>query len=240
MLRGIYGNSASMQIMQNKMDVLANNLANSTTAGFKKKNVFLQQLISAEQAVERNKIPVMLTKEKIATYTDPSNGKLKTTGNPLDVAIQGDGFFEVQTENGTAFTRNGEFKISNNGILVNSEGYPIVGEGGPIEVNGSSIEINSEGMIIIDGKMVNKLSLKQINMNHASSEANGLYFTDEANDIDNGKFSIVQGSIELSNVDIVKEMVNMIATQRHYDINSKVIKAQDDTLNKSVNQVGRV
>ncbi|MEA1973665.1 MAG: flagellar basal body rod C-terminal domain-containing protein, partial [Candidatus Cloacimonadota bacterium] len=126
-----------------------------------------------------------------------------------------------------------------NGILVNSEGMPIIGEGGPINIQGNQIEVNKEGMVIVDGRTVNKLAIKNIDINNSLSIGNNLFIPKNSGDVTESNSQILQGSLELSNVKIVKEMVNMITTQKNYDFNAKVIKTQDTTLNKTVNYIAR-
>lgn len=237
MLRGIYRNSSAMQVLQDRINVVSNNMANVSTTGFKKKNVFFQQLLNAEQALERNEMDVQLTKDKIATYTDDSDGAIKTTGNPLDFAISKDGFFRVQTPQGVGFTRNGEFKISVDGNLVNSAGMQILGEGGPINIQGNHIEVNEEGTIMVDGQVVNRIALQNIDLDNSLSIGDNIFIPKNPNDISEATGTIHQGKLEMSNVNIVKEMVNMLVTQKNYEFNAKVIRTQDTTLDKTVNRI---
>lgn len=239
MLRGIYRNSSAMQIMQDKINVVSNNLANVSTAGYKKKGVFCQQLMDAEQALERNQLDVKLSKERIATYTDESGGAIRTTNNPLDFAISSKGFFQIQTPQGIGYTRNGEFNINSNGDLVNTAGMPVLGEGGPINIQGNHIEVNKEGSVIVDGLLVNRFALKNIDVDNSKSIGNNIFLPKNAADVTVSTSQIEQGSLEMSNVNVVNEMVNMIVTQRNYDFNAKVIKTQDSTLNRTVNDIAK-
>jgi flagellar basal-body rod protein FlgG len=239
MVRSLHQNSSSMQLLLDKMNVTSNNLANVNTAGFKKKGVFFQQLIGAEQALERNQIKQQMPIGQIATYTDYSAGKMNYTGNPLDVALQSNGFFTIETAEGDRYTRNGNFSIDSNQNLVTADGNLVKGEAGPIQITGRDVVIAKDGTIQIDGEVVNKLMVKSIDQDQLVRITPTLYSPQEGANINEPESSnISQGYLELSNINIVAEMTNMIATQRHYDANSKLIKTADDTF-RLVNQIGK-
>jgi len=239
MLRGIYQNSSSMLLLESRVDNTANNLANANTPGYKKRDVFFQQLIVAEQSVERNNIDVTLPGGKVATYIDASNGIMNKTGNPLDMAISGKGYFAVETPQGIAYTRDGRFSINDTGQLVNQNGYLVIGDGGPIEIQGNSLEISKTGDIIVDGNVVNRLTVRDFDANAAKMFDNFFVPDEEISQPELSEYAVVQGFIEESNVNPVKEMAELIVAQRHFEMNYKLIRAQDDTLDKAVNQVGK-
>lgn len=239
MIRGIYQNAAAMQLLQDSSDVTANNMANVNTAGFKKKNVFFQQLISAEEALRRNQLDYKLPDGKTPTYTDFSNGKLEKTENPLDLAIQGQGFYRVQTPEGQFFTRAASFSLDGQGNLVTPQGYQVLGEAGPIQITGEKVEVNSDGAIIVDGVFVNQLQLTNFDTNLATKMNDNLYSLPEGIEQTEANAEVLQGFVERSNVSVVHEMVSLIRTQRHYEANQKLITAQDETLRKTVNEIGK-
>ncbi len=239
MIRGIYQNSSAMQLLENKVDVIANNLANISTAGYKRRDVSFQQMIEAEQALDRNMLKVKLPDGFTPTYTDNSDGRLKQTGNPLDIALSGKGFFQVKTDNGLAYTRDGNFKINSEGQMVTPDGYKVMGNSGPIEINGSKIDVDQSGQISVDGKVVNQFLFKNINIDNSIIMKDNLYKQKTTGYLEDAKPRVSQGFVEESNVNNVKEMVEMISAQRLYEANQKLIKAQDDTLNKAVNQIAR-
>mgnify|MGYP006277914041 CR=1 FL=1 len=238
MLRGIYQNSSAMQLLESKMDNTANNIANVNTSGYRKRGVFFQQLVEAEQAVERNLIDVKLPAGKVATYIDNTDGKFEQTGNPLDVAIKGDGFFTVQTSRGQGFTRAGEFKINSEGMLVTSDGDLVMGEGGPIELTGNNFQVDQAGNIAIDSVNVNKLLIQKFDINDVKTDGNLFYPQGNIEAVSESDYKVSQGFVEHSNVDIVKEMVSMITTQRNYGNNQRLIRSYDESL-KKVNMVGK-
>lgn len=179
--------------------------------------------------------------DKIAIDYTP--GIITETGNKLDFALDGDGFFKVQTPNGIAYTRDGAFTLDANGQLVTKEGYAVLGQNGPIVLGQNSFEVNGNGDIIIDGRVQNRLDIVDIdNKEYLRKQGNNLYTmvgNIEAEEVPfTGK--LLQGHIETSNVNTIKEMVNMITALRSYEVNQKIIQAQDQLLDKVVNDLGRL
>jgi flagellar basal-body rod protein FlgF len=263
MVRGLYQSSASMQYLIEKTDVIANNIANTTTNGFKRKGVFFRELIGAEQALERNQIHAMVAGDghhftrqrrvecepngqpwsaggEVATYTDYSGGPLRSTGNPLDLALGDEGYFSVETSQGTGYTRDGQFKLDKDGFLVTSDGNRVNGEGGPIQITGSSVSVGTNGAVVVDGKEINRIAVRTFDEARQNHILNGMIHLPEGSDASPVlNPNVQQGFLESSNVSAVREMVEMIAAQRHYDADSRVIQTIDSTLQKSVNDIGR-
>jgi flagellar basal-body rod protein FlgG len=240
MIRGIYTNSSAMQYLQEKMDVVANNVANSTTNGFKRSGLFQDQLMGAEQANNRNKIQQALPEGEIKTYVEFTQGGSIATNNKLDFSIGGDGFFSIQTPNGTAYTRDGQFTVNQEGVLVTASGYPVLGKAGQINVQGEKISVSEEGIISIDGTEVNKFDMKSFDIKQGEQREDNLWITKNQDvEVKDANPQIRQGYLETSNVSIVKEMVDMIAIQRWYQANERSIRTNDDALNKAVNQIAR-
>jgi flagellar basal-body rod protein FlgG len=239
MIRGIYQNASSMVLLENKTEVLANNIANVDTAGFKKKGVFFQQVIAAEEILKRNELQVELPEGATPTYVQYTDGKLQQTGNPLDIAIKGDGFLTVQTENGEAYTRAGSLRLNQSGQLIMPDGNAVLGESGPIELNGENVQINQSGDIIVDGVIINRLMLKTFDTRNAIEMDSNYYRPKDETEVTSATAEVHQGFLEKSNVNIIAEMTELIASQRHYEANQKLVRAQDDTLDKTVNQVGK-
>ncbi|PID28846.1 MAG: flagellar biosynthesis protein FlgF [Candidatus Cloacimonadota bacterium] len=239
MIRSLHQNSSAMQLLLDKINVTSNNLANVNTAGFKKKGVFFQQLTGAEQALARDGIVKEMPAGQIAVYTDYSVGKLTYTGNSLDIALQGEGFFTIETPEGDKYTRNGNFSLDSNQNLVTAEGFAVKGEAGPVKITGNDVVIGKDGTVQADGEAINKLMIKKISNDQLVRVGSNFYVPKEGAEVEDISASgILQGYLELSNINIVSEMTNMIATQRHYEANSKVIKSADDTL-RQINQIGR-
>jgi len=224
-------------------EIYANNLANGSTAGYKKDDVFLQQFAEAQ------KQPGIITDLDWDTpmvdevYIDFEQGQLQKTEQTLDVGIKGDGFFVVNTPEGDRYTRGGEFNLTADGTLVDSSGYKVMGDTGPITITGDDIAINGEGTIYADGSELAKLRVVDFQHPYNLRKADEGYFVPEnAQDlpITALNYEIKQGFIEASNVNTIDTMVDMLASFRAYEAGQKAIQTQDETLDKAVNDVGRV
>lgn len=171
-------------------------------------------------------------------------GQLNSTDNPFDLAIQGNGFFAIETENGERFTRNGEFTIDTEGYIVTKEGHKVMGQNGYIQLTNKEVIIDENGNVISGNQHIDSLKIVDFKDYKAlSKEGDGLliYRTDdiEENIIEfSGKVN--QGYIESSNVNSVKQMVEMITLLRSYEASQRLIKNHDELLSKAVNEVGRL
>lgn len=256
MIRGLYTSGWSMMANNKKMDVIANNLANASTAGFKKDGVIFESFpdvltrrlndtrsVSNPDGILGN---MQLSHDVGTVYTDFINGGLIKTDSKMDVAISGsrNAFFAVllPDEQGDAiemYTRDGSFSVDNNGVLVTKEGFPVSGVNGVIVLKNEDFSINDDGTIVQDGQIVGKLRIKQFQSADVLRKYGmNLYFAPE--DAQEEPFTgvIRQGFLEQSNVDVVREMVDMISVMRAYEANQKMIQTQDAMLDKAVNEVG--
>ncbi|MCX7915494.1 MAG: flagellar basal-body rod protein FlgG [Verrucomicrobiae bacterium] len=256
MLRALYPAAAGMHAQQANLDVIANNLANVNTTGFKKSKIEFQDLLYETERVAGadqgagNLLPTGIQighgSRIVATSKTFSNGELSRTGERLDVAIQGDGFFEVQLPDGTrAYTRDGAFKTDANGRVVNSDGLPIQGFQ-PVPTGTQNITIAANGDVTYSGaggtttfrvqlvRFANPAGLEAMGRNlYRETPASGS--PELGNPGENGFGILAQGYLELSNVKIVEEMVNLIVAQRAYEINAKAIQAADEMMQQSNN-----
>jgi flagellar basal-body rod protein FlgG len=261
MIRGLYI-AASSAISENKrIDVIANNIANVNTSGFKKDTMITESfpdvLMKRIGAVDYKdivaKAPITSKIGYIGkmnhgvrvdeVFTNFEQGSISPSGNPLDLALQGKGFFTVETPAGERFTRSGEFTLNSDGYITTKEGYMVLGQNGAIQVEGQNININEYGQVFSDGNEIDTLQLVDFNdYKLLKKEGDGLFTDasgDEANQIE-AEGLVQQGYVEASNVNSVKMMVEMITMLRSYEANQKVIKTHDELLGKSVNEVGRV
>lgn len=234
------GNLAAMR----KLDVIANNLANANTAGFKKDRLAFQSILAGASTAQLS--PGSSTDAPVMSgeifYTDYSAGAVKNTGNPLDLALNGDGFFVVNTPQGRAYTRHGSFTRDSSGKLVTSEGYEVLG-GGPIEIRGSLVEIDSEGKVFVDGSQVGTLDIVDFPKPYAMDKiGNSLFVPTNPGAAPEPVTTapVHQGFLEDSNVNTVQEMVQMIETNRYFEACAKVVKNFDDVTTKAVNDLARV
>ncbi len=247
MIKGIYLARAGMYPRNTQLEVVANNIANINTTGYKRDSLFLKKLneLSAEQLQGVGDLSGL----DLQQFTDFREGALHHTGNPFDVAIQGNGFFVVDTEMGPAYTRNGNFKISIDGVLVTSSGIPVVGERGYIQIPNiekmeqAQLNINEVGMVTINNDSIGKLRVVSFdNLNRLKKEgeffsANGAL--EREIDLDSRESIIRQGFLEESNVDPISEMVSLIELSRNFEAYQRMIQIQDSTLERTID-VGRI
>ena len=262
MLRALRTAALGMAAQQLNVDTIANNLANVNTTGYKRNTIEFQDLLyetiqsgsadSREGLEKPSDLQIGLGNKPIATYRSFSQGAIQETGNSLDLAINGNGFIQIEQADGEfAYTRDGALRINSHGNLVNSAGlrvYPDISF--PNNVTG--VKVSQDGIIsvTIEGEAnveeIGQLELVSF-MNPAGLKAIGgnLFVETEASGDpsfglpgDEGFGTIYQGYLEKSNVDVVEEMVNLIVAQRAYEINSKAVKTADELL-QLTNQIVR-
>jgi flagellar basal-body rod protein FlgF len=253
MIRGIYTAAAGMLAQMISTDTLANNLANVSTTGFKKNQVnfqsFPELMLNRVTASGAQAIGSMMTGSKVrSTAIDFRQGVLRDSGNPLDVAIEGNGFLTVQSENGdTAYTRNGCLTVNSQGFLTTQDGQLVMGQRGPIEIpQNGDIKINPAGEITVNNNPIDRLVITQFENQHTLEKiGNNLYNESAATRIlpppgpnDPPGFKIHQGRVEGSNTNPVTEMVNSITGLRMYEALQKNIHLHNEALGKAVNDVG--
>ena len=257
MLRALYSAAAGMESQQLNLDVISNNLANVNTTGFKKSKVEFQELLyqttraPGSDAGAGNELPTGVQigqgSRPVATARIFTTGDLTQTGERLDVAVQGDGFFEVQLPDGTrAYTRDGAFKTASDGRIVTSDGYPLQGGFQAVPSGTTNITISQTGDVTYSGPNGNtnfRVQLVRFN-NPAGLESMGSNLFKETsasgtpelgNPGENGFGTLNQGYLEMSNVKVVEEMVNLILAQRAYEVNSKAVQAADEMMQQSNN-----
>lgn len=246
---GIYMSAAGAMAYEKRMQVISNNLANINTSGFKKDKghfLIIDSPDSIKEDLEKKSIstgkqqpPLWLQFE---TITDFSAGPLKHTGNPLDLALEGDGFFCIKTEQGTQYTRNGNFSLDQDGMLVTMDGLPVLGEGGPINIEGDTFTVGVEGNISVDGNLVDTIKIVGFEKPDALEKTeNSLFAIADKNEVESKaeNTGVSQGFIELSNVNAIRMMTEMIEVLRGYESYQKAIKTADEANAKAINDVGR-
>ena len=224
------------------IDVIANNIANASTPGFKREASAFEEYVSRMRPAEGEMGTQMLSFVKDAgTLRDTAQGQMNQTGAPFDLAINGKGFFTVQTAAGMRYTRDGHFTLDAAGQIVDSAGNPLQGDSGAITItpDDTNVQIGPDGTISATvnglGTQIGKLQLVDFADEHLMRKEGGnLYSTDQAA-TPTTDATIGQGMLEASNVNIVEELVDMIECQRAYEINSKMVSAVDDML-RNANQ----
>ncbi len=256
MIRSLWISKTGLEAQQTQMDVISNNLANVSTSGFKRSRAVFEDLLyqnlrqPGAQSSQQTQVPSGL---QIGTGVRPAaaerihtQGNLQQTSNSLDVAIQGSGFFQVLMPDGTtAYTRDGSFQTDNQGQLVTANGF-VVQPAITLPANTLSITIGQDGVVSVTQSgvaapvQVGSMQLATF-INPAGLESRGqnLYVETASSGTPstnvpgtNGAGTLSQGYVETSNVNVVEELVNMIQTQRAYEINSKAISTSDQMLQK--------
>jgi flagellar basal-body rod protein FlgF len=233
--------SLSRQIaLQRQMDVVANNMANINTTGFKAEDMLFQEFkmpIAADNDFAGDQ-SVSYTQDW-ATVHDMTNGPLAQTGNPLDVGLSGPGFLTVSTPAGNRYTRAGSLAIDASGQLVDLGGNPVLSDGGPIRFDSSDgdISITKDGTVTTSQGTKGKLSVVEFaDPQQLQREGNNLY--SGGTPLPAKDTSVVQGSIERSNVSGVTEMAQMIRVERAYQQLADIMQRQDDLRNTAVQKLG--
>ena len=252
MNKGIYPALSGGIAYEKMLSMIANNVANINNSGFK-----------ADRPVFKVDMPVSLPEnqgqagnsqvseegvgevfddkfftEIDRTYTDFSPGVIKQTGNTLDMAIEGDGFFLVNTPDGIRYTRSGNFTLNDSNTLTTTDGYMVMGDNGPVTLEQGKIVIDSDGGVSVNGNEVNRLRVVNPDKTANLRKDHGNMFIGSGESRAEG-YKILQGAIELSNVNPVKEMASMIEVLRGYESYQKAMTTMDETSAKA-NEVGRV
>jgi len=229
--------------LRREMDVVANNIANMNTTAFKGENMmFVEHLVKSKDS--ESFIPQKLSYARdVAQYQNLEEGPLKQTGNSLDLAIHGQGYFVVDTPDGERYTRNGQFSVADDGRLLVGDGHEVLGTGGgSLTVQGGDISIDGEGSIFVNGQTVGQIQLVEFDdPQFLVREGATLYAaTDQAKQTlrPAEQTTIVGGSLESANVQIPVEVSDMLLALRAYSANQKAITAIDETLNRLIDQVG--
>lgn len=248
MLRGFYIASNGMINQQRVMNNISNNIANVQTAGYKSdtvvQNTFKRELLLLNGA-RKNTTGTIEYKYTEMSKTDLSQGSFKFTESPLDVAIQGSVYFNLQSDNGDVLlTRNGQFSIDDEGYLSLDGGGRVMGENGPIMLGTSDFSIGNDGSIFSNDVLVDKLELTYI------AEADDVQKQGENTFIKIGEikeeipegteFSIIQGAYERSNVDISAEMTKSIVAQRSFEAISQALQMIDTMNQKAVTELAKI
>ena len=258
MIRSLYSSAAGMNSQQMNLDVIANNLANVNTTGFKKSKIEFQDLLyqtSRSAGADQgggNKLPTGVQighgSRAVSTAKIFSQGDVTRTGEQYDVAIQGGGFFQVQLADGTlGYTRDGAFKRREDGSIVTSDGLPLQAGFQPVPANTTEISIAPSGLVTMSSgstqsgtfqvsiaRFANPAGLMSLGGNvYAETDASGT--AELGLPGADGFGTMQQNFLEMSNVKVVEEMVNLIVAQRAYEVNAKSVQAADEMMQLSNN-----
>jgi flagellar basal-body rod protein FlgG len=251
----IYMAAAAALAYEKRLEVIANNLANVNTAGFKRDDVAFQAYLSSAENTAAAVHPPFPAAQAGASFwvtyesrTDFSPGPLQQTGNRLDLALNGNGLFSVESPEGPVYTRRGNFALSPEGVLVTQEGWPVQGTGGEIRLDannggpgGLDVSVGEDGTVRVNGREVDRLRIEGFTDTGSLIKIGHGYFTPaegaEASAPDDVR--VAQGFLEMSNVEAVRAMTEMIEILRGYESYQRVIRSIDEANAKSINEVGR-
>lgn len=258
MLKGLYTAYTGMINEQHRMDTMTNNLANASTVGFKKEGSTSQSFDDILTVKIKDQSVGLQNVQRIGTnnpgvkigenYTDYTQGSFRVTDNTYDLALGGEGFFAIEYTNkagetSTMYTRAGQFTLNRDGYLVNENGDYVLGtQNQRIRLNTlQDSEISSNGTITQNGVEVARIQVTDFeDYNYLEKFAETYYRPVEGARTIQTSATVNSGYLEMSNVQVVSEMVNLIAITRAYESNQKIIQTYDDTLDVAVNQLGRV
>jgi len=227
MISGIYTLIDGALVHQLSFETISNNMANLNT------NAFRKDIISFNQALSMNYI----------SETDFTPGPVRHTGNDLDVALEGQGFFKVQTPKGVRYTRDGAFSLNAQGVLVTHSGDVVLGENGPITIAGGKLTITNDGQVVVDGTQVDKLMLVEFKRpQFLSKEGSSYYFHQgpKSEVLAAAETGVKQSYLEGSNVNPTAEMIKMVEALRSFESAQKAIQSIDEITSKMINDQGMV
>lgn len=238
MLNGIFSTLSGKTANEKKLDVIANNVANALTPGFKAIEAAFSTT-NLDDDIEPDQVPVSYVNIP-TSYTRFSDAALVNTGNPLDLGLEGDGFFAVTTQGGTMYTRNGQFMLDASGRLVTHDGNAVQSQGGgdiTVPAGGKDVRIGGDGSVYVDKLFVDRLKVADFKNRQALKNAGANLFvnTDSKDqEMPAEHFVLHQGAYETSNVDVMKSMVQMITVLRAYESYAKVDQSTSDMLAKLI------
>ncbi len=250
MIQGLYAAANGMRAVEDRQAIIANNIANATTPGFKRQ-IGIQKgyyeeffgMLKDPQRFDLEKAPGGGVK-LIESFTNFSDGILQPTGNAMDVALIGQGFLKLETPDGVRFTRNGRFAVGVEGQIVNLDGNTVLGVGDePIDVSGGSPIFHADGTVTVNGETRGQLSILEFENPHALTREGYTLYSASQETINQAipaeRTSVAGQSLEMSNVQVPSEVSQMMLALRAYGANQQVISAIDQTASRMIDQIGQ-
>lgn len=239
---GIYSSVAGANAREIELEVLANNVANMQTTGFKEMEVsFTSEVDSNLNPTDMEKAQALVRQGK--SHINYAQGSVYSTGNPLDLAIQGDGFFAVQTPGGTRYTRDGNFTVSAEGTLTTQNGFPVLSGYGPLSVPADKIvSVGPTGEVSAGGDSLGKISIYKMaetNRNSLKPEGGNLFVLENGETQPADNYRIAQGHLESSNVNLIRSLTRIIEVSRAYESHQKSMAKQLEST-QQLNQIAKV
>lgn len=231
---GFYAASAGLRAQTQALEVTAHNLANVNTPGFRGELTTFQSLLVFSHPTIQNALNLATNNFGVlqGTRLDLEEGNLTTTGNPLDVGIEGKGFFAVRTERGTRYTRDGSFQISSAGLLVTTAGDPVLGDTGPIRIPAGQVAISADGTVSVNGTVAGHISVVDFPPGtNLLSEGGTLVSAPAGTEQPAQEASLRQSTMESSNVNAISSVVGMISVQRQAEMLGRAMSLFDTEFN---------
>jgi len=236
---GYYAASAGLAAQEQALELVAHNLANLSTTGYRGQQTTFRSLLAGNAGVSLNPLNVAVNNFGVLSGSrlDLTSGSFTATGNPLNAAVAGTGFFSVRSAQGVLYTRDGSFHVTGTGQLVTSDGNAVLGQQGPITLPNGSVAISSDGTISVDGNVVDKLNLAEFPPGtNLTAIGNATYSAPADAAVPAVESTVRQGMLEGSNVDAIEGVVQLITVQRNTELLSRAMSAFDSQLNQTAVQ----
>lgn len=238
---------SNQMVLRRKMDIIANNLANQSTTAFKREEALFEELttpVEVRDVVdgEPRTVQVRFVRDW-GVIRDLKEGQFVATEAPLDVAIKGDGYFKIATDDGDRYTRNGHFKLDNRGRIVSNEGHPVLSDGGGeilLSPGDEPIKIAGDGTISTRAGIIGRIGVVEFENEGAMRKTGENLYETEESPIRSTDSKLVQGMLERSNVEPIIEMTQMIEVMRAYQHSSEIIQSSEDMTRRAVQKLGEV
>jgi flagellar basal-body rod protein FlgF len=232
---GFYAACTALMARTQALDLVANNLANTSTPGYRAQHNIFRSFLAAASGQAGSALNQAVNNFGIlgGSQMDLTQGNLEHTGNDLDFAVQGPGFFVVQNANGRFFTRNGNFQVSPQGQLITSEGDPVMGDAGVIRIIGGPVSVSADGTVSVNGALTGKIKLVEFPAGTDLQSVGKTYYSAPAHsDTAATKSTVAQGTLESSNVDTVASAVELVSVQRYAEMMQRALSMFHSELNR--------
>jgi flagellar basal-body rod protein FlgF len=237
--RGVYAIVSGAIGQERRLDIVAKNLANAQTPGYKREKILFKTLLTKSAGTSQMKTQAdKVFTRATGTFLDWKGGTQRPTGHDTDFALEGDGFFVVNTPRGPEYTRSGNFKVTPAHQLATLDGMPVLGISGPVQIPPGKLLVNREGEVTVDGATVDTLKIVKFTDLGSSTRLGERYITKGPVE-PSPSTSILQGSLEESNVNAIEEFVGLVEISRQYEAAQKVIQSMDESTRLAVNEIGR-
>lgn len=236
----LYIGLSRQMALRRQLDVVANNIANMNTVGFRGERSLFEAAMEPGGTKPTDRIAFTIDR---ATYTDMQPGAFSETGNPYDVALDGDGFLTVRTADGLRYTRDGRMRRDEDGQLVNANGFPVLDDGGlPITIDSeyTTVTIASDGLVSADGDVVARLAVVRFENPQTLKQTGDLLFIgDDAAALPAPETRLVQGKVEKSNVQGITEVTRLMELSRDYQSVTKMVDEGQELLRSAISRLGK-